>query len=172
MERTVKPRHPAFVFGLAALAAASMLSACQQQAEEPTATAAAATAAPATAVVGQAPTTTSTTPAPETPATPATEPTTPVTTQTPAAPVTPPALPKAPPAKAVVQPAGLPAGAGRDVVIRVCTGCHAADAITVQGRTAAGWDEVLGQMQNMGMSASDEDLATVRAYLVRELPPR
>ncbi len=90
-----------------------------------------------------------------------------------------PAVPDAPAEQAAASPPAatrvvtqLPDGPGRDVVQRVCTGCHAADAFTTQGHDAAGWQTIIGQMQNLGMSASDEDLAVVRAYLARELPPR
>lgn len=68
--------------------------------------------------------------------------------------------------------AGLPAGAGRDVVQKACGSCHGIDTVTAVGRTPQQWADIIGQMQNMGLSASDEDLATIHAYLSRQLPPK
>jgi mono/diheme cytochrome c family protein len=68
--------------------------------------------------------------------------------------------------------AGLPAGAGRDVVQRVCSSCHGIDTVTAVGRTPQQWADIIGQMQNMGLSASDDDLATIQSYLSRQLPPK
>ena len=75
-------------------------------------------------------------------------------------------------ARPAVVTAGLPAGAGREVVQRVCGSCHGIDTVTAVGRTPQQWAEIIGQMQNMGLSASDEDLATVHAYLSKQLPPK
>lgn len=79
---------------------------------------------------------------------------------------------KAPPAPAAARPGGLPAGAGRDAVQRVCTSCHAIGMVTAKGRTPDGWSEIIGRMMGLGLEASDEDLQTIHAYLSRELPPR
>ncbi|MBN9464009.1 hypothetical protein [Brevundimonas sp.] len=67
---------------------------------------------------------------------------------------------------------GLPPGAGRDTVQRVCTSCHAIGMVTAKGRTPDGWSEIIGRMMGLGLEASDEDLQTVHAYLSRNLPPR
>lgn len=67
---------------------------------------------------------------------------------------------------------GLPAGAGRDTVQRVCGACHSIETVTAVGRSPQGWADVIGQMQNMGLSASDEELETVHAYLSKNLPPK
>ena len=80
--------------------------------------------------------------------------------------VTPPA------ARPPIVTAGLPAGAGRDVVQKECGSCHGIDTVTAVGRTSQQWAEIIGQMQNMGLSASDEDLATIHTYLSRQLPPK
>ena len=79
---------------------------------------------------------------------------------------------KAPPAPPAARPGGLPAGAGRDTVQRVCTSCHAIGMVTAKGRTPDGWSEIIGRMMGLGLEASDEDLQTIHAYLSRELPPR
>lgn len=77
------------------------------------------------------------------------------------------------PARPIVQASvGLPSGAGRELTQRTCTGCHGVDAITAQGRTPDGWAQIINQMQNMGLSASEEDLVQIHAYLSRNLPPR
>lgn len=92
-----------------------------------------------------------------------------VTSQTPTASQSKPPVAAAPPA---ARPGGLPPGAGRDVVQRVCTGCHAIGMVTAKGRTSDGWSEIIDRMMGLGLEASDEDLQTVHAYLSRELPPR
>jgi cytochrome c5 len=93
-------------------------------------------------------------------------------TKTTTPPTTPaPQSPASPPPAAIVR-AGLPAGAGRETVQRVCTSCHAIGMVTAKGRTADGWSEIIGRMIGLGLEASDEDLQTVHAYLTRELPPR
>lgn len=79
---------------------------------------------------------------------------------------------KAAPAPPAARPGGLPAGAGRDTVQRVCTSCHAIGMVTAKGRTPDGWSEIIGRMMGLGLEASDEDLQTIHAYLSRELPPR
>ncbi|WP_312407224.1 cytochrome c, partial [Brevundimonas sp.] len=76
------------------------------------------------------------------------------------------------PPPAAARLGGLPPGAGRDVVQRVCTGCHAIGMVTAKGRTSDGWSEIIGRMMGLGLEASDEDLQTIHAYLSRELPPR
>jgi mono/diheme cytochrome c family protein len=91
--------------------------------------------------------------------------------------VTTPARPAAPGAassstRPAVVTGALPPGAGREVVQRVCGSCHGIDTVTAVGRTPAQWSDIIGQMQNMGLSASDDDLATVHAYLSRQLPPK
>ncbi|HEX8470992.1 MAG TPA: cytochrome c, partial [Brevundimonas sp.] len=78
----------------------------------------------------------------------------------------------APAARPPIVTAGLPAGAGREVVQKECGSCHGIDTVTAVGRTPQQWAEIIGQMQNMGLSASDEDLATIHAYLSRQLPPK
>jgi len=77
----------------------------------------------------------------------------------------------APPA-AVVRVGGLPPGAGRETVQRVCSSCHAIGIVTARGRTEDDWAEVIGRMIGHGLEASDDDLQTVHAYLSRELPPK
>ena len=94
--------------------------------------------------------------------------------QTPPAAATKPAasVPSPPAAQPPVVTAGLPAGPGREVVQKACGSCHGIDTVTAVGRTPQQWAEIIGQMQNMGLSASDEDLATIHAYLSRQLPPK
>lgn len=83
-----------------------------------------------------------------------------------------PAVPAAPAAPVVRASTGLPPGAGRDQVQRVCTSCHAIGMVTAKGRTEQEWAEIIGRMQGLGMEASDDDLYAIHDYLTRELPPR
>lgn len=76
------------------------------------------------------------------------------------------------PRPAPVQSAGLPAGPGRETTMRLCSNCHTIDTVTARGRTGAEWGEIITQMTNLGLNASDADLDEVQAYLTRAVPPR
>lgn len=73
---------------------------------------------------------------------------------------------------AVLRPGSLPDTPGKATVQRVCSSCHALGMVTAKGRTEDGWSEVIGQMIENGMEASDDDLQTIHAYLTREFPPK
>lgn len=61
---------------------------------------------------------------------------------------------------------GLPEGEGRELTAQVCTQCHAIGMVTSQRHDRAEWDDVIGRMvDDQGLSASDEDLAVISAYL-------
>lgn len=57
------------------------------------------------------------------------------------------------------------------LVQRVCVGCHAWETVTAQGHTAQEWGELVDRMVDHGASASDAELAEIKAYLARTLPP-
>jgi len=117
------------------------------------------------------PTETADMPQPATPPASAAAPAAPTATPAPQ-PQPKPSAPPPPVQTAAVAPTSLPAGPGRDTTARVCTACHGQDALLARGRTRAGWSDVIAQMQNLGLSASDEELDEIEAYLARALPPR
>jgi mono/diheme cytochrome c family protein len=65
----------------------------------------------------------------------------------------------------------LPAGRGRDLVIRACVACHPATQIVVKARTRDEWDELIGKMVDRGARASDEEQAIILEYLVEHFGP-
>ena len=68
------------------------------------------------------------------------------------------------------QAAGLPEGAGRELVEGVCTGCHQTDQITrSSGYTQEGWKALTGTM--IDLSASPEDREAITRYLAEHFPP-
>lgn len=60
---------------------------------------------------------------------------------------------------------GYPPGAGRDVVIRVCTDCHAVTDITRRRESRRRWGVIVDEMANHGASFNDADFEAMVAYL-------
>ena len=65
--------------------------------------------------------------------------------------------------------ADLPEGAGKDVVVRLCTPCHTADRIVAVKQTEAGWRITIRQMEEEGASFSPSEIETIIAYLVKNV---
>jgi mono/diheme cytochrome c family protein len=65
----------------------------------------------------------------------------------------------------------LPQGAGRDVMIRVCSQCHAPEMAADQQLDAAGWKSVVDQMAAKGAMATDAELDQIVSYLAAAFPP-
>jgi hypothetical protein len=65
----------------------------------------------------------------------------------------------------------LPLGEGRDVTVRVCSQCHSVSNFVQKRYTEDRWDTVLDDMIAKGMQASDDDLDTVKKYLITHLAP-
>src|ERR1035438_5135165 len=61
----------------------------------------------------------------------------------------------------------LPAGAGKQTVEKVCTGCHEIDTVITARHTVLDWQEMAQDMPSRGPGASDEDLAAIVGYLTR-----
>ena len=66
----------------------------------------------------------------------------------------------------------LPPGAGRDAMIRVCSGCHTPAIVTMQRLTPDGWSSVVEQMAGNGAQGSDDDFAAIKAYLAASFPAK
>lgn len=68
---------------------------------------------------------------------------------------------------------GLPDGAGRDIVQRVCgSTCHGAELVAGKGYTRDSWGAVVNSMVSRGAKASDTELAAIVDYLAANLPPK
>ena len=79
----------------------------------------------------------------------------------------------APKAKAAAKPVYtmLPAGAGRDVMIHICSQCHTPERAAQERHDLDGWNDLIGVMQNNGAEASDEEFDRIAAYLAKAFPP-
>jgi virginiamycin B lyase len=72
------------------------------------------------------------------------------------------------PATAMAQSAGLPQGAGRDIVEATCSACHRLSVIErSSGYDQAGWQELILTMIDLSDSTG---LETISAYLARHFP--
>jgi competence protein ComEA len=59
----------------------------------------------------------------------------------------------------------LPAGPGRDVLIKACVTCHNPERAASVRLTRDGWDELIGNMMTRGMKATDDERAVIVEYL-------
>jgi competence protein ComEA len=63
----------------------------------------------------------------------------------------------------------LPAGPGRDTIVRICTDCHDLDVIEGRRRTRTEWRTVVDDMVSRGATASDDETKAIAAYLTAAL---
>jgi hypothetical protein len=63
----------------------------------------------------------------------------------------------------------LPEGKGKDVVKRLCSGCHAVTVFAKERHTPEKWASIVDNMVSKGMDASDEELDTINTYLSTNL---
>jgi mono/diheme cytochrome c family protein len=61
----------------------------------------------------------------------------------------------------------LPDGAGKDLVMNVCTQCHDLARITSKSRTKEEWNDTVDKMAMRGAKASDEEFETIVTYLAK-----
>jgi virginiamycin B lyase len=67
----------------------------------------------------------------------------------------------------------LPNGDGKEVVEKVCAGCHDLDPITSSvGGTRDDWDMVVQNMIAMGAEIKPEQAALITTYLAQNFPPK
>ena len=64
----------------------------------------------------------------------------------------------------------LPAGAGKDTLIRVCSKCHSPDNVIANGQDRAGWEETITKMAGFGAVATDDEFTAILDYLVKNFP--
>ena len=65
----------------------------------------------------------------------------------------------------------LPAGPGRDTLIRVCSSCHSPDNVIANGQDRSGWENTITKMAGFGAEASDEEFTQILDYLTKNFPP-
>lgn len=65
----------------------------------------------------------------------------------------------------------MPNGPGKDVTVRICTGCHGAEMWAGSHRSSDDWDRTITTMTEKGLAISDADYATVLDYLSKSLGP-
>lgn len=78
----------------------------------------------------------------------------------------------APPAAGQDEHPRLPPGAGRDVMIRVCSKCHDPELAADQENDGAGWKALVDQMASKGADASDAEFAQIVDYLAKAFPAK
>ena len=66
----------------------------------------------------------------------------------------------------------LPAGSGRDVMVRVCSQCHSPEIAAQQNLDAQGWKDLVNQMANNGAQATDAEFDTIAKYLTASFPSK
>ena len=66
----------------------------------------------------------------------------------------------------------LPEGAGKKIMLEVCTMCHELHRIRDTGATREEWDDILVHMINEGAPLSDDDFPILLNYLARNFRPR
>jgi cytochrome c5 len=64
-------------------------------------------------------------------------------------------------------PTVLPPGPARDLFVRVCTRCHAADLVIAKRHTPEEWDDLIAKMVDRGAVATDGEQQRIFEYLVR-----
>lgn len=65
----------------------------------------------------------------------------------------------------------LPQGKGRDVMIRVCSTCHAPELAADQQYDKAQWKDLVDQMASNGAQATEEEFDQIVTYLSTAFPP-
>lgn len=64
----------------------------------------------------------------------------------------------------------LPAGPGRETVLRVCSGCHAPEIVAPQRLSPADWGRMVESMAGNGAQGTDAEFAEIKAYLAKSFP--
>jgi competence protein ComEA len=64
----------------------------------------------------------------------------------------------------------LPAGPGRELMIRVCSQCHSPDTAADQQLDQEGWKSLVDQMASRGADATDAELDEIVQYLATAFP--
>jgi competence ComEA-like helix-hairpin-helix protein len=71
---------------------------------------------------------------------------------------------------ALTAQAVLPDAPGRDVTMKLCANCHAAETVASVRHTPQGWRDVIARMVAAGAKGTDQELDTVLQYLSTQFP--
>ncbi len=66
----------------------------------------------------------------------------------------------------------MPDGAGKNIVLNVCTMCHDLKRVRRNLATREEWEQTLGAMLNEGAPLSDQDFPVVLNYLAKNFKPQ
>jgi competence ComEA-like helix-hairpin-helix protein len=64
----------------------------------------------------------------------------------------------------------LPDAPGRDVTVKLCAGCHAAETVASVRHPPEGWRDVIAKMVAAGAEGTEQELETVFQYLSTQFP--
>jgi competence protein ComEA len=64
----------------------------------------------------------------------------------------------------------LPDAPGKDVTVRICATCHAADTVASVRHNPEGWRDVIARMVAAGAEGTEPELETVLQYLSTQFP--
>ena len=64
----------------------------------------------------------------------------------------------------------FPPGPGRELMFRVCSGCHSVNVSASRHMNAKEWNDLVQVMASRGAIATDEELDEIAAYLARNFP--
>ncbi len=64
----------------------------------------------------------------------------------------------------------LPDAPGREVTVKLCAGCHAAETVASVRHTPEGWRDVIAKMVAAGAEGTEQELETVFQYLSTQFP--
>lgn len=70
-------------------------------------------------------------------------------------------------AAASVRAQDLPDGAGKELVMNVCSACHELGRITSKKRSKEEWSDTVDKMAARGAKATDEEFDMIVAYLAK-----
>jgi len=65
----------------------------------------------------------------------------------------------------------LPPGAGRELVIRVCSSCHDPEVVVDEQLDESGWKKLVDEMAGKGADATDAEFDAIVHYLANAFPP-
>jgi competence protein ComEA len=64
----------------------------------------------------------------------------------------------------------LPDAPGRDITMKLCANCHAAETVAAVRHTPEGWRDVIAKMVAAGAEGTEQELETVFQYLWTQFP--
>ena len=64
----------------------------------------------------------------------------------------------------------LPDAPGKEITVKVCAGCHAAETVASVRHTPEGWRDVIAKMVAAGAEGTEQELETVFQYLSTHFP--